>query len=112
MKILVVGGAGYIGSHMVWMLAQQGHQVTTLDDLSGGYRDAVISGDFVYGSLADQALLDQLFANRPFDAVMHFASFIQVGESVREPSKYYRNNFINTENLLDAMVRYGVNRFI
>ena len=112
MKILVVGGAGYIGSHMVWMLAQQGHQVTTLDDLSGGYRDAVIAGDFVYGSLADLLLLDQLFASRPFDAVMHFASFIQVGESVREPSKYYRNNVINTQNLLDAMIRHGVNHFI
>ncbi|HEY0720246.1 MAG TPA: UDP-glucose 4-epimerase GalE [Gammaproteobacteria bacterium] len=112
MKILVVGGAGYIGSHMVWMLAQQGHRVTTLDDLSGGYRDAVLAGDFVYGSLADQTLLDQLFASHPFDAVMHFASFIQVGESVSDPAKYYRNNVINTQNLLDAMVHHGVQRFI
>src|SRR5512139_2211045 len=112
MNILVVGGAGYIGSHMVWMLAQQGHQVTTLDDLSGGYRDAVLAGDFVYGSLADQSLLDQLFSSRPFDAVLHFASFIQVGESVRDPAKYYFNNVTNTQNLLDAMVHHGVDRFI
>jgi UDP-glucose 4-epimerase len=112
MKILVVGGAGYIGSHMVWLLAQQGHQVTTLDDLSGGYRDAVLSGNFVYGTLADQALLDRLLASQGFDAVMHFASFIQVGESVREPAKYYRNNLVHTQNLLDAMAKHGVTRLI
>lgn len=112
MNILVVGGAGYIGSHMVWLLAQQGHRVTTLDDLSGGYRDAVLAGEFIQGSLADNELLESVFANHAFDAVMHFASFIQVGESVSEPAKYYRNNVTNTLNLLDAMVRYGVKQFI
>lgn len=112
MNILVVGGAGYIGSHMVWYLRQHGAQVTVLDDLSSGHRDAVLDADFVQGSLADAGLLDKLFAGKAFDAVMHFASFIQVGESVREPAKYYRNNVANTLNLLEAMHGHGVKRFV
>ena len=112
MKILVVGGAGYIGSHMVLTLGAQGHEVVVLDDLSGGHRDAVLHGEFVEGSIADAALLDRLFEAHRFDGVMHFASFIQVGESVLDPAKYYRNNFINTVTLLDAMLRHDVKRFI
>lgn len=112
MNILVVGGAGYIGSHMVKVLLRSGHHVVTLDDLSSGYRDAVKGGEFVEGSLADRALLTEVLASRRFDGVMHFASFIQVGESVRNPGKYYRNNVANTLNLLDAMVEHGVRRFI
>lgn len=112
MRILVVGGAGYIGSHMVKMLYQRNHQVTILDNLSTGYRDAVIGGDFILGDLADRTLLDELFTSAGFDGVMHFASYIQVGESVREPAKYYRNNVVNTQNLLDAMVAHRVCRFI
>ncbi len=112
MNILVVGGAGYIGSHMVKLLAGQGHAVVTLDDLSTGYRDAVVRGEFVQASIAGRAALDGLFASRRFDAVMHFASFIQVGESVAEPAKYYANNVCNTLTLLDAMVAAGVRRFI
>jgi UDP-glucose 4-epimerase len=111
-KVLVVGGAGYIGSHMVNMLLEQGYQVVTLDNLSTGFRDAVLGGDFVEGDLGDSALLDELFANHAFDAVMHFAAFIQVGESVQNPGKYYDNNFCNTLTLLNAMVRHGVNNFI
>jgi UDP-glucose 4-epimerase len=111
-RILVVGGAGYIGSHMVKMLARAGHDVTTLDDLSTGYRDAVVAGRLVEGSLADRALLDHTFAAGRFDGVMHFASFIQVGESVRDPGKYYRNNVAHTLDLLDAMVVHGVRAFI
>ena len=110
--ILVVGGAGYIGSHMVKMLLAAGHHVVTFDDLSSGHRDAVLGGEFVSGSLADAAALDALFACRHFDGVMHFASFIQVGESVIEPAKYYRNNVTNTLNLLDAMLRHRVHAFI
>ena len=112
MNILVVGGAGYIGSHMVKLLGQRGCAVTTLDDLSSGHRDAVLSGDFVQGDMADTELLRGLFAARKFDAVMHFASFIEVGESVREPAKYYRNNVANTLTLLSAMREAGVDRFI
>jgi UDP-glucose 4-epimerase len=112
MNILVVGGAGYIGSHMVKRLGQRGCAVTTLDDLSSGHRDAVLTGDFVQGDMADTELLRGLFAARKFDAVMHFASFIEVGESVREPAKYYRNNVANTLALLAAMREAGVDRFI
>ena len=111
-NILVVGGAGYIGSHMVKFLGQQGCQVTTLDSLVGGFRDAVLGGDFVQGDIADRAALDALFQAQRFDAVMHFASFIQVGESVTAPAKYYQNNLVNTLNLLDAMREAGVDKFI
>jgi UDP-glucose 4-epimerase len=112
MRILIVGGAGYIGSHMVKRLGQLGCSVTTLDNLSSGHRDAVLFGDFVHGDLADQALLADLLQPGRFDAVMHFASFIQVGESVQQPAKYYANNVTNTLHLLDAMRAAGVQRFI
>ena len=112
MKVLVVGGAGYIGSHMVKMLSLAGHDVVTLDDLSNGYRDAVKYGEFIEGDIADSVLLDKLFSAHKFDGVMHFASFIQVGESVAKPSMYYRNNVSNTQVLLDAMVAHGVKSFI
>ncbi len=112
MKVLVVGGAGYIGSHMVKMLAKAGHDVVTLDNLSNGYRDAVKYGEFVEGDIADKALLDQLFSQHAFDGVMHFASYIQVGESVEKPSMYYRNNVSNTQTLLDAMLDHEVKCFI
>ena len=104
LKILVVGGAGYIGSHMVKRLGTAGVEVVTLDNLSSGHRDAVTCGEFVHGDIADRALLDTLFASRRFDAVMHFASHIEVGESVRLPLKYYRNNVSNTLTLLEAIV--------
>ncbi|WP_075323403.1 UDP-glucose 4-epimerase GalE [Acidithiobacillus albertensis] len=112
MKILVVGGAGYIGSHMVKRLLQGGAEVVTLDNLSGGYRDAVCGGAFVYGDIADTRLLNRIFSTHSFAAVMHFASYIQVGESVQEPSKYYQNNVSNTLNLLDVMVAFDVKKFI
>lgn len=112
MKILVVGGAGYIGSHMVLALAEKGAEVVTLDNLGNGHRDAVLAGDFVEGDLADRDTLERVFSAHRFDAVMHFASFIQVGESVREPAAYYRNNVANTQNLLDAMVAHGVENFV
>jgi len=111
-KILVVGGAGYIGSHMVKKLVRAGFDVVVLDDLSTGHRAALRYGHFVEGSIADRSLLDDLLANGRFDAVMHFASFIQVGESVSQPAKYYQNNVVNTLNLLDAMVRHGVGNFV
>lgn len=113
MKILVVGGAGYIGSHMVKHLCREDAQVTVLDDLSSGYRDAVVAGaELVVGSAADAGLLATLFAQQRFDAVMHFASFIQVGESVADPAKYYANNVATTLTLLDAMRQADVRRFI
>jgi UDP-glucose 4-epimerase len=112
MKVLIVGGAGYVGSHMVWLLGQKEVEVVTLDNLSSGHRDAVVTGEFVHGDIADRNLLDHLFQSRHFDAVMHFASFIQVGESVKEPINYYQNNVVNTLNLLNAMNTHGVRRFI
>ncbi len=112
MKILVVGGAGYIGSHMVLLLEGQGHEVLVLDDLSSGRAEAVLKAKLVIGSTADGPLLDRLFGDGQFTGVMHFASFIQVGESVEQPAKYYRNNMLNTINLLDAMIRHGVGNFI
>ncbi|MEI6413261.1 MAG: UDP-glucose 4-epimerase GalE [Pseudomonadota bacterium] len=111
-SILVVGGAGYIGSHMVRQLDWAGHRVTTLDDLSTGHRDAVLAGDFVQGSCGDSAVLDELLGQRRFDAVMHFASFIQVGESVTAPGKYYQNNLCASLTLLDGLVRHGIRQFL
>jgi UDP-glucose 4-epimerase len=110
--ILVVGGAGYIGSHMVKMLLNTGYHVVTLDNLSTGYRKAVLGGDIVFGDLGDSKGLDLLFTGYQFDGVMHFASFIQVGESVQIPSKYYQNNVAATLNLFDAMVNHGVKTLI
>ena len=112
MNILVVGGAGYIGSHMIVRLLEEGANVTTFDNLSGGYRDSILGGDFIEGDIADIDLLDKVFSENNFDAVMHFASFIEVGESIHSPAKYYQNNVTNTQNLLDAMVKHGVLNFI
>ncbi len=112
MNILVIGGAGYIGSHMVKKLGLMGCQVTTLDNLSNGHRDAVLFGSLIEADLSDRALLAQLLKVGCYDAVMHFASFIQVGESVEEPAKYYDNNVTNTLHLLDAMRMAKINRFI
>ncbi len=112
MKILVVGGAGYIGSHMVKHLLSIGYEVVTFDNLSTGHRDAVPGGEFVEGDLADRELLVDLLGRERFDAVMHFASSIEVAESMREPSLYYQNNIVNTKTLLDAMVECDVGNFI
>jgi UDP-glucose 4-epimerase len=111
-NILVVGGAGYVGCHMVAVLGEAGYKPVTLDNLYSGYRDAVIAGEFIQGDLNDRELLNQVLDAHDFAGVMHFAAHIEVGESVRDPAKYYRNNVANTQNLLDAMVRYGVNAFI
>ena len=112
LRVLVVGGAGYIGSHMLKCLHQAGCELTTLDNLSGGYADAVRWGELVEGDLADRGLLEALVQRGRFDAVMHFASFIQVGESMVEPARYYQNNLLNTLQLLDVMRAHGVQRFV
>ncbi len=110
--ILVVGGAGYIGSHMVKKLQAQQYRVIVLDNLSAGFVDAVIGGELLVGDLADKKALQQLFQEQQIDAVMHFAAHIQVGESNQRPDKYYDNNVVRTLNLLNAMVEAGVKRFI
>jgi len=112
MKFLVVGGAGYIGSHMVKQLLGAGHELVVADNFSTGYRAALTGGSLVELDIADAQALDALFAGHHFDAVFHFASFIQVAESVIEPAKYYKNNFAATLTLLQAMVRAGVKHFI
>jgi len=111
-KILVVGGAGYIGSHMLQVLLDAGLEPITLDSLETGHRDAVPGGEFVQADIGDRAALDRVFRAHRIDAVMHFASYIQVAESIKAPGKYYRNNVASTLVLLDAMVEAGVGRFI
>lgn len=112
MKILVTGGAGYIGSHMVRTLGESGHDVVVYDNLSTGHRDSVLAGRLVTADLADVTTLDKLLKAEAFDAVIHFAAHIVVDESVRNPVKYYRNNFVNALNLIDACVRNNVSNFI
>jgi UDP-glucose 4-epimerase len=111
-RFLVAGGAGYIGSHMARHLGEQGHEVTVLDNLSRGHRDAVGSARFVEVDLLDSARVAEVLAAGNFHAVMQFAAFINVGESVDSPRAYYRNNVVGTLNLLDAMVHSGVRALV
>lgn len=112
MKIFVTGGAGYIGSHVVALLDRQGHNVLVYDNLSTGHEWAVLSGKLVRGDLGDKELLADTMREYMPDAVMHFAASIQVEESVREPLMYYRNNVINTINLLEAVTDLDIRYFI
>jgi len=112
MKILIIGGAGYIGSNMVKILSKIGHDIVVLDNLSTGFRESVKYGRLIVGDLADINLLDNIFRENQFDGVMHFAANSIVGESMTNPSKYYRNNVASTLNLLDVMVRQDVKHFI
>ena len=91
-NLLIIGGAGFIGSHMVKRLLATKHSVTILDNLSTGYRNSIVGGLFIKGDVGDRALLDKIFSEHQFDAVLHFASFIEVGESVKKPELYYQNN--------------------
>jgi len=108
MKVLVTGGAGYIGSHVVRQLGDAGHDIVVYDNLSTGYEWAVTYGELVVGDLADTDAIDQLFEKHKFEAVLHFAAHIVVPESVENPLKYYRNNTRNTLNLLGAIEKHKV----
>ncbi|UZE97590.1 UDP-glucose 4-epimerase GalE [Alkalimarinus alittae] len=108
MKVLVTGGAGYIGSHVVRQLGEAGHDIVVYDNLSTGYEWAVTFGELVIGDLADVEAIDQLFEKHQFEAVLHFAAHIVVPESVENPLKYYRNNTRNTLNLLGAIEKHQV----
>lgn len=112
MRIFITGGAGYIGSHVVRALGEKGHDLLIYDNLSKGRREAVLYGRLVIGDIEDRALLEEAIGSFKPDAVMHFAAFIEVAESVREPSKYYRNNTANTLLLIDTMLKYRVMNLI
>lgn len=111
-NILVIGGAGYIGSHMVRMLAKQGYNPVVFDNLSKGHREAVVNYPFELGDLGDKARLTEVFKKYGIEAVMHFAAFAEVGESVKEPSKYYHNNVAKVLDLLDALVENDIKYFV
>lgn len=113
--ILVTGGAGYIGTHAVLALKSAGYDVIVLDNLSYGHPELVkdvLKAELVVGDISDRPLLDQLLTTRPIAAVMHFAAFIAVGESVSDPAIYYRNNVAGTLTLLEAMVAAGIKKFV
>ena len=109
---LIIGGAGYIGSHAAKTLAARGRKVVVLDNLSNGHRDLVKWGAFEQGDLADRPFLDQVFSRHDISEVLHFAAFIAVGESVENPRKYYVNNVSATLNLLDCMLDHGTDRIV
>ena len=111
-RILVTGGAGYIGSHVNCMLCEKGYETIVLDNLSHGHRDFIQWGQFLKGDISDKNLLADLFGKLKIDAVMHFAAYAYVGESVTNPSKYYFNNVGGTLVLLDAMRMAGVDTLI
>jgi len=110
--ILIVGGAGFIGSHTAKLVAAAGHKPVVFDNLSSGHRWALRWGVFEEGDLADRDAIDRVLARHAVDAVIDFAAHIEVGESVRNPRKYFRNNLVNTLNLLDAMVDKGVGQIV
>jgi len=110
--ILVTGGAGYIGSHTIKELLRDGREVVALDNLSAGHRELVLCEEFVEGDLADLGLLRKTFRRYPIEAVIHFAAYTAVGESVADPQKYYANNVAAGLNLLRAMLEAGVKRIV
>jgi len=112
MNILLTGGAGYVGSHAARLLQQSGHDVWLYDNLSYGHRSASPKGRLIEGDLMDGARLASALRDHSIEAVMHFAAFAYVGESVTNPAKYYQNNVVGTLSLLEAMRAVGVNRIV
>lgn len=113
--VLVTGGAGYIGSHTVQALEQEGYQVIIIDNLVYGHKDLVeknFKAELIHGDINDHQLLDKIFTTYKIDAVIHFAAYAYVGESVSEPAKYYNNNVVGTVTLLDVMRKRGVSNIV
>lgn len=112
MKVLITGGAGYIGSHCNRYFNEKGIETVVLDDLSDGHREAVVAGSFVEGNFGNRELLDKLMSEHHFDAVIHFAAFASVPDSVIRPARYYHNNVTNMQTLLDACVQHEIKYFV
>ena len=113
MKVLVTGGAGYIGSHCVKVLLDKGYEVIVVDNLETGFKDAVDSKAKLYiGDIADEALMDRVFSENQVIGVIHFAAFSLVGESMTNPYKYYENNVAKTNRLLESMVKHNVKNIV
>ena len=112
MNILITGGAGYVGSHAARLLASKGHEIWVYDNLVFGHRAAVAPGRLIEGDLLDRAKLEAVLRAKTIDAVMHFAAFAYVGESVADPAKYYHNNVVGTLSLMEAMRGAGISRIV
>lgn len=110
--ILVTGGAGYIGSHMVWLLLEKEYDVVVIDNLEKGHKKAVLGGKFYNGDLKDKEFLEKVFSENDISAVIHFAASSLVGESVENPIKYYYNNVYGTLNLVDTMIKHNVKKLV
>jgi UDP-glucose 4-epimerase len=114
LNILVTGGAGYIGSHFVKQLGELGeeHNITIIDNLSTGFRENILYGDFIEADLNNFAEIEGIFKAKSFDTIVHFAASIVVSESTQDPMKYYMNNTVNTINLINLSLKYNVKKFI
>src|SRR5262245_46482839 len=113
MRVLVTGGAGYIGSATTAYLLKAGHEVTVYDNLFRGHRAAVPDGAaFVEGSIGDQVTLDNLFEKGHFEAALHFAALIEAGESMQKPAEYFHNNVVNSSLLLERLISHGVKKLV
>jgi len=112
MNILVTGGAGYIGSHVVLKLIQANHYTVVYDNLSKGYKELIFSNEFIKADIHNKNLLQKVIQQYKIEAVIHFAAFIEAGESMEKPAKYFYNNSVGTLSLLNAMIETGVRYFI
>lgn len=111
-KILITGGAGYIGSHVVKLLGEQGYDITVIDNFSTGNRGAILYGNLIEGDIGNESFLESIFSSHNFEAVLNFAGSIKVPESVENPIKYYNNNTSNTFLLIQKCIKYKVNKFV